>query len=217
MRSGLPFDAMAIVAGSLLTAALKTTHVIVHGDQSFRGIIASGQPVIYAIWHGRLLPGAYQHRNEGVEALISRSRDGEYIARLCERWGYVTARGSSSRGGSAGLREMIRGLRAGRSVVFTPDGPRGPRQKVKHGALLAAQLTGAPIIPVSASASRAWWVEHWDRFLVPKPFSKIHITYGAPVRIARESDEAAMRAAEISVEAVLNTLMHEVDEYARAA
>src|SRR5688500_3098880 len=115
--------------------------------------------VIYTLWHGRLLPLTFFHRNQNIATLISQSSDGEYIARVVERWGYTALRGSSSRGGSGALREMVKVARSGRSLAITPDGPRGPRQKLKPGVLTLAQLTGLPIVPMSASATRAWWVD----------------------------------------------------------
>src|SRR5690606_8758609 len=134
-----------------------------------------GKPAIYLLWHGRLLPCSYYHRHHGLATLISRHRDGDYIAGVVQRWGFRTIRGSSSRGGAAALLQMERLLRDGVSLAITPDGPRGPRQKMKPGPLYAAQRAGVPVIPVTAGCSRAWWFEGWDRFMVPQPFARIHL------------------------------------------
>ena len=168
--------------------------------------------VIYTLWHGRLLPLTYMHRHQNIATLISQSRDGEYIARVVERWGYKAIRGSSSRGGSAALREMVKVARTGRSMAITPDGPRGPRQKLKPGVLMLAQLTGQPILPITASATRAWWVDaRWDEFLVPKPFSTVFVRYGEPVYVPRNASEEELNAIGAQVEDTLIRLTAETD------
>jgi hypothetical protein len=172
-------------------------------------------PVIYVLWHGRLLPLSYLHRGNGIMSLISRSADGEYIARIVERWGYLTARGSSSRGGSAALRELVKAARAGRSIAVTPDGPRGPRQKLKPGVLTAAQLSGLPLVPVGGGTASGWWIKGWDRFLVPRPFAAVHVRYGEPIYVPRESSETDLEALALHVESMLNTLTEQCDDDAR--
>lgn len=172
--------------------------------------------VIYTLWHGRLLPLTWLHRAQDISTIISRSGDGEYIARVVERWGYHIARGSSSRGGSEALRELVKAGRAGSSLAITPDGPRGPRQKLKRGVLTAAQMTGLPLMPMTGSASRAWWFESWDRFLVPKPFATLFVRYGQPIYVPRDSTEEKLSAIEQEAERVLNELTEQVDADARA-
>jgi lysophospholipid acyltransferase (LPLAT)-like uncharacterized protein len=168
--------------------------------------------VIYTLWHGRLLPLTFFHRDQNIATLISQSSDGEYIARVVERWGYTAMRGSSSRGGSGALREMVKAARSGRSLAITPDGPRGPRQKLKPGVLTLAQLTGQPILPMSASATRAWWVDaRWDLFLVPKPFAKVFVRYGEPVHVPRAADAAVMAQIGAQVESKLIELTQATD------
>lgn len=203
-------------AGALLEGMLGTTRYETRGAENYRRLLDAGEPVIYVLWHGRLLPLAYQRRGEGIVALVSRSRDGEYLARLLSRWGFSTERGSSSRGGTEALRGLLRSARAGRSLCITPDGPRGPRERVKLGALAAAQATGLPIIPCAAGASRAWWIEGWDRFLVPKPFARIRAAYGAPIRIARGADRQELARLAAEVEGEIGKLMAWVDRHAQA-
>jgi lysophospholipid acyltransferase (LPLAT)-like uncharacterized protein len=205
----------ARAAGRLLDAILGTVRFEVTGRERFAAGREQG-PVIFMVWHGRLLPLTYLHRAEGLVALISRSADGEVIARVVEHWGYQVVRGSSSRGGTVALRELVRHARAGRSLAITPDGPRGPRQKMKPGALLAAQLTGAPLIPSAAGTARAWWFEGWDRFLVPKPFARIHVAYGAPVVVPRDADAAELARIGGAVEESMNGLVRAVDQAAAA-
>jgi lysophospholipid acyltransferase (LPLAT)-like uncharacterized protein len=127
------------------------------------------------------------------------------------RWGYSTVRGSSTRGGSAALRDLVRTVRGGGTVVVTPDGPRGPRERMKVGALLVAQMTGAPMIPVATGADRSWWVEGWDRFQIPKPFSRLRVEYGEPIFVPRTASEPLLESLSADVEQKLQELMRRVD------
>ncbi|CAA9341713.1 MAG: Protein of unknown function DUF374 [uncultured Gemmatimonadetes bacterium] len=200
------------LGGAALDALMRTTSVRTEGEENFRQFWRRGQPVVFTLWHGRLLPCTYHHRHQGVVTLISQHRDGEYITRVVKRWGFTAVRGSSSRGGLDALRELVRHLRGGRSLAITPDGPRGPREKMKPGPLLAAQLTGAPIIPVVSGASRASYFGGWDRFMIPHPFARLQIAYGEPLYVPRRAGEAQLEAVSAEVEARLAGLMKRVDE-----
>jgi lysophospholipid acyltransferase (LPLAT)-like uncharacterized protein len=135
------------------------------------------QPLIFALWHGDMLPLLYVHRGEGVAVLISEHRDGELIARVAESLGFRTVRGSTSRGASRALVGLVRELSAGHDVAITPDGPRGPARSFAPGALIAAQRAEAPVVAVGLSASRAWRLRTWDGFVIPKPFSRVTVAY----------------------------------------
>lgn len=199
----------------VLDALLVTARFRVVTPEPHREI-ANRSGVIYTLWHGRLLPLTYYHRNQSIATLISQSSDGEYIARVVERWGYTAIRGSSSRGGGTALREMVKLARTKRSLAITPDGPRGPRQQLKPGVLTLAQLTGLPMIPMSAGATRGWWVDaRWDRFLVPKPFATVFIRYGPPVYVPRNSSDAELNEIGKEVQAKLIDLTEEADRDAR--
>ena len=187
------------------------------GTAPFRGLLAARQPAIVALWHGRLLALAYGFRDYGFVPMVSRSRDGEYIARLIERWGYLPVRGSSSRGGREALGDLVAHARAGRTIVLTPDGPRGPFQQLKHGVLTAAQLTGCPIIPAASAASAGWFFGKWDRFLVPRPFSDVYLVFGEPIHVAADLAGAALEAKRAEVTAALNGVLREADALAHAA
>ena len=182
-----------------------------HGDR-YQQFVDRGEPVIIAVWHGRLLPLTYFHRNRNIAALISQSADGEYIARVVEGWGYEAVRGSTSRGGGAALRALVKRARAGQSLAITPDGPRGPRQQLQPGVITAAQLSGLPIIPLAGGASRAWWPGSWDRFCVPKPFARVRVLYGDPRYVPREADEAELRRHAAELEAEMNAMIEEADQ-----
>jgi lysophospholipid acyltransferase (LPLAT)-like uncharacterized protein len=146
------------------------------------------QPVIFAIWHNRLLmlprvfdPSFPSRQSYG---LISASRDGDLIATFIERSGYGTIRGSSSRKGVIALRQLMDTLAADGNVLFTPDGPRGPIYEASPGVIFLAQKSGAPIVPIHMEYSSCWRLKSWDRFVVPWPFAKLRAIFGAPVVIA---------------------------------
>jgi lysophospholipid acyltransferase (LPLAT)-like uncharacterized protein len=211
MRQGWRYEIGGLAGRALATGLLYTVRFETRHRERFDHFADRAQPVLYAVWHGRLLPLGYYHRHQGVAAVISRSADGEYIARLAEGWGFTTIRGSSSRGGSRALRDMVRQARDGRSIAITPDGPRGPRQKIQPGVILAAQRTGLPILPVAAGCNRAWWPGSWDRFCVPKPFSRVLIIYGEPRYVPAASDDEDLRRLGAELERDMNALIDQVD------
>ena len=141
------------------------------------------QKCIYCFWHNRLLGLAYTQKNRNIGVLISSSFDGEIIARITARLGFLPLRGSSTKNGSAGLIAMIKNERV-RHLAITVDGPRGPRGKVKPGVIFLAAKTGLPIVPVSCNSSRKWVLGSWDRFEIPKPFARVTVCLGEPVFIS---------------------------------
>ena len=163
---------------TLIRLLARTWRMRPENEEGLRAARASGQRVIFTLWHGELLPLLWHHREQGIAVVISEHRDGEIIAQIAERLGYTTVRGSSSRGGGRALIGLMRAIEGGRDGAVTPDGPRGPAHVFAPGAAIAAQRTGAPLLPIRASASRAWRLKSWDRFLVPKPFATIRVAYG---------------------------------------
>jgi lysophospholipid acyltransferase (LPLAT)-like uncharacterized protein len=144
--------------------------------------------------------------------LISEHRDGELIARLVERRGFRTARGVEHAGAArAGSATSLRALRGGADLALTPDGPQGPPRRLKPGVLVAAQRSGAPLIPVAVGARRAWRVRSWDRFLVPHPFATIEAVYGAPIFVPRDARGEALNVLAARVDAEVNRLTDQVD------
>jgi len=145
------------------------------------------EKAIFAFWHRNILPLMYLHRNKNYVVIISKSQDGDLIADVCEKLGYLTARGSTSRGGSSALRNMIAQSRK-YSLAFTPDGPKGPACKIKEGMVYLAKLTGLPIVLISARVGHEIVFNSWDRFRLPLPFSRIEVIYDAPQYIAKDAD-----------------------------
>jgi lysophospholipid acyltransferase (LPLAT)-like uncharacterized protein len=198
--------------GSALLGLLgKTLRFQVDGEETLEAFRRAGQPVILAFWHSRILPLAHFHRNQGIVVLVSEHRDGEYIARVIARKGFGLARGSSTRGGARGLRELIRAGRSGQDLGLTPDGPKGPPRRVKRGTLVAAQITGLPIVPLTAGGEGVWRVNSWDRFLIPRPFSRIQVRYGVPVHVPRRAGPEELQALAEALDGELNRITDQVD------
>ena len=156
-------------------------------------------PAVYAFWHRCLLAGAWRFRKYSLNILISRSFDGELIARTVERLGFVAIRGSSSRDGAPGLRNMQRAYLAGHYCAITADGPRGPAMVAKPGAAQLAQLVNTSVSTCYIHPHRAWQLRSWDRFLIPKPFSQVTIAWTRPAPADQASVQAALdRSVEIA-------------------
>ncbi|HLA14236.1 MAG TPA: lysophospholipid acyltransferase family protein [Gemmatimonadaceae bacterium] len=192
-----------LLGKGVLHALARTWRVRVVNETTLTELRASGKPFIYSLWHGHLLPLLWHHRGSNVAILISEHRDGELIARAAESLGYRLIRGSTTRGAERALLSLVRELKEGRPVAITPDGPKGPARSFAPGALIAAQRSGAPILPVAAGADRAWRLSSWDRFVIPKPFARVTVAYGAPTTIDAPSARAAASEAP-RVEALMN-------------
>ena len=179
---------VSFLAANLIRGLRATVRIRFHGDERIREWERTGTHFILAFWHRHLLLMPYAYRGRRISVLVSQSKDGELIARTVARLGIDSSRGSSSRGGIAGMRSLLRKAAEGWDIAFTPDGPRGPLREVQPGVILAAAATGLPIQPVAIAASRAKLLRSWDRFLVPLPFSKVHIVYGEPLAVERRGD-----------------------------
>ena len=178
-----------------LRALFRTLRVERTGQDPVTRLRQKGTPVIFAFWHGGLLPLIHVHRHEGIVVLVSEHRDGEHLARLLHHFGFGTVRGSSTRGGVRGLKGLIRAAREGSDLAITPDGPRGPNREFKLGALAAARMTGLPLVPVGVGVTSAWRTRSWDGLLVPKPFSTVRVAYGRPSFVSRHAAPAEIEDA----------------------
>lgn len=162
---------------------------------------------INAFWHNRIFLMTYFWRKHRSAIIVSESFDGEYIARTAQRFGYGVVRGSSTRGGSKALKQMVRLLRQGVRMSVTIDGPRGPRYKVKSGSLLLSAKTQVPIAPMIAEAKRFWTVKSWDRLQIPVPFTRAKVFLGNPLMVdagsAGEELAARKRALQYELEALV--------------
>jgi lysophospholipid acyltransferase (LPLAT)-like uncharacterized protein len=197
--SDLKFEAAGVVGMGMVAALFATTRSVRFGQENYLKYRGARTPVIFVFWHGQLLPLVHYHRNEGIVVLVSEHADGEYITQVIQRHGFGTVRGSSTRGGTRGLKGLIRAARAGRDLGLTPDGPQGPARDFKPGALAVAQTTGLPVIPVAVGSSSGWRFRSWDGFLVPKPFARVALGYGEPVLVPRDAarDDLELLAREL--------------------
>ncbi|MCK5064749.1 MAG: DUF374 domain-containing protein [Candidatus Fermentibacteraceae bacterium] len=148
-----------------------------------------GRAVFFAFWHGRQLPLIHTHRNEGITVLVSQNRDGEYVTNVLHSMGFSTVRGSSSRGGMRALGEMAGKLRNGLDCAITPDGPRGPAEKVKTGLAHISRLGGRLVVPMGTSAWPALHFSSWDSFLLPLPFARVSVVEGRPFSPMKRGDD----------------------------
>ena len=172
------------VAVPAVRALASSWRVTVAHEERWRTLHEARRPHVFLLWHEVLLPLLWQHRNQGIAIVVSEARDGQYLSDLAASLGYRTVRGSSTRGGARALLGAVRELRSAGAVAFTPDGPRGPRRELKPGVVAAAQRGGGVIVPIHAEADRAWRLDSWDRFMIPKPLARIRIAYGRPFEVA---------------------------------
>jgi lysophospholipid acyltransferase (LPLAT)-like uncharacterized protein len=150
------------------------------------------KPVIYAFWHRAVFPSAWMWRNLGIAVMVSRSFDGEYIARIVEKLGFSAVRGSSSRGGAQALLGLKNHLEKGATVAFTIDGPRGPKYVAKSGPVLLSRTTALPMAAFYVAIHEAWVLKTWDRLVIPKPFSKALVRVSAKMRVPPGADDGQM-------------------------
>lgn len=183
--------AMLLLGRGFLQMLARTWRIRVVNGGYLLDLRRAERPFIFALWHGHLLPLLWHHRRQGVIILISEHHDGELVARAAESLGYGLIRGSSTRGADRALISLVRELNAGHEVAITPDGPRGPAETFAPGALVAAQRSDSFILPVAASADRAWRLRSWDRFVIPKPFARITIAYATPTKVLATTSRAA--------------------------
>lgn len=196
---------IACAAYPLLAVLCRTYRWKIQGAEYYQAVLDSGRQPILALWHGRILPGLHYFRDRGIVVITSQNFDGEWIARILHKFGFGTARGSSSRGGARALVQLRRGLAVGRAVAFTVDGPRGPARVVQPGAVFLAGATGQPILPYHIEADRHWTLKSWDRTQIPKPFSTVVLVIGEPLEVD-STDEAVLKEKVVRVGDALRAL-----------
>ena len=205
-------SAIAAVLYPIIVVLGWTLRWRVEGREHLEALTSAGRPYIVSFWHGRILPMMLFFRGYDIVVITSDNFDGEWIGRIVRRFGFGTARGSSSRNARVALREMIRDVRAGRSTAFTLDGPRGPARVAKPGAAWLASATGAPLLPCHAEATPCWELHSWDRAQIPKPFSRVVLVIGKPVAVPPHLTDAEQddggRLLESEMEAVRKRACH---------
>ena len=199
--------AAIVGVGYPLVALLgRTLRWRVEGLEHLAAVAASGRPPVMGFWHGRILPATYYFRRRGIVVITSENFDGEWIARIIERFGYGTARGSTSRHARRALLQLKRDVEAGRPAGFTLDGPRGPARTAQAGAVWLAGATGSPLLPFHIEADRHWTLGSWDRTQIPRRFSRMALVIGAPMAVSADADAATIEARRVELDRVLGGL-----------
>jgi len=165
--------------------------------------------VIAPFWHRCVIPATWCFRGRGMAVMTSRSFDGEYIARIIERFGFVAVRGSSSRGGSGALLGMNRALASGRIAAFTIDGPRGPRFMAKPGPVMLARMSGAPILCFYLAVDRPWILHSWDAMMIPRPFSRVHVRWTKLIHVPPDATNEQMNDCHHQMQDALERARHD--------
>ncbi len=201
-RKRVEVAAIATLGYPVVRALTATWTWKVSGAEHVDAITSAGHRPILALWHGRILAATPYFQGRGIVAMASENFDGEWIARLLGKFGYGAARGSSSRGGPAALRQLVRDVKA-HGVAFTLDGPRGPREVAQPGAVWLARATGQPLLPFHSEAASSWTLNSWDRTQIPKPFTTVAMAIRQPIYVPREAGADALEGYRHELEASL--------------
>ena len=213
----LQIAAIAGLGYPLINALGHTLRWRVEGMHHLDAITASGRQPVMAFWHGRILPATFYFRGRGIVVITSENFDGEWIARIIERFGYGTARGSSTRGGRKAMVQLVRAMKAGKPAGFTLDGPRGPARVAQPGAVWLAGATGNPILPFHLEAASAWTLRSWDRTQIPKPLTNVALVIGEPIEVPHDAMDDVREQVRLTLEARLASLEQRASELVKSA
>ena len=189
-----------------------TLRVTFNWEEGSIGSLDNVHPGIYPFWHRCVFPSAWIFRKRKLAVMTSRSLDGEYIARVIQRLGFVPIRGSSSRGGQRALLEMQRYVDSGMGAAFTIDGPRGPRYVAKRGPIYLAKATGVAITPFYVAVDKKWTLNSWDSFVIPKPFSRALVQVAPKIYVPRDADETLLEAKYREMQSALERITESAEE-----
>src|SRR2546425_2373790 len=181
--------AIAAIGYPIINALGHTLRWRVDGLHHLESIVSGGRQPVMAFWHGRILPATFYFRRRGIVVITSDNFDGEWIARIITRFGYGTARGSTSRGARRAMLQLVRDMEQGKPAGFTLDGPRGPARVAQPGAIWLARATGNPVLPFHLEASSHWTANSWDRTQIPKPFSTLALVVGEPLEVPADATD----------------------------
>jgi len=213
MLNRLIYRQFFVYIGILIVKIISSTYrTKVIKPEIERDVLKRGQVPIYASWHQRFFPGiTFIAKRKPISIIISQSKDGELISRIVNLLGMHTVRGSSSRGGGKALNEICKMAHRGCRIGHIVDGPRGPRGVVKPGLLIISKVSGMPIIPTITSAEKKWVFNSWDRFIVPKPFSRVIIRFGDEINVPKNLQGPDFEKKRSSIEDTLKKLYIETD------
>ncbi|PYS64612.1 MAG: hypothetical protein DMF74_06540 [Acidobacteria bacterium] len=195
----------------------RTIKFEIEGWDNWEAASRDGKIPIYTFWHNRVFLATYFWRRRGIVVMTSQSFDGEYIARFIQRFGYGAARGSSTRGATGAIVEMVRLMRTGCPTAFTIDGPKGPRYVAKMGAVLLAKKTGNPILPFTITARKSWEAKKsWDGFQTPKPFTRARVDIARPIYVPSDATDEVLEAKRDELQGALDQINQQGEEWRQA-
>ena len=220
MRSKIVAATVGWLVAAYMVLVKYTTRWDVTLPEQTRALMGNGEGLIAVTWHSRflMLNAAWKKRYQTPHVLISRSRDGQIVAYTSRFLGLKTIRGSAktekdtgAKGGEKAGRGIAAALKSGGCIVITPDGPRGPRQRMSLGALRLARMSGAPIVPCLFAVKNRKVMRSWDKFVLPLPFGRGRIIWGTPVTLAPDADDAQLQKVRAMLEASMNQFLSEAD------
>ncbi len=200
------FALVAWAASAFIWLVGRTLRIEFSWEDGSIGSMDNVYPGIYPFWHRCVLGATWIFRDRNFAVLTSRSQDGEFIARVIRRFGYLPVRGSSSRGGQRGLLELHSFVTKGGGAAFTIDGPRGPRYVAKRGPVLLARTTGVPITAFYVAMDNAWVLKTWDAMMIPKPFSRAYIRVARKIFVPPDADDERLAAAHVEMQEALERI-----------
>lgn len=202
----IKFAILGILGSFIIRLLVRTLRVEERPKDLRQRFKERGEGLIYAFWHRMMLALAYVGKDSNIHVLISQHTDGEYIAQVIKRLGYGVIRGSTTRGGARAMISLVKKAREGFHIAITPDGPRGPRYIVQTGVIYLAQKSGVPILPASLGLSNYWELPSWDRFIIPKPFSKALLLYGTPIYVPPKLTEEQLEEYRLRLQRALEEI-----------
>ncbi|OGF49056.1 MAG: hypothetical protein A2231_03780 [Candidatus Firestonebacteria bacterium RIFOXYA2_FULL_40_8] len=196
----------------VITASLRLIGLTLRLSEAGNTTLSPKQkkpPSLFAFWHSRILTSVYYYRKRNIHTLVSLNKDGEFIDRVMQKLGYTNVRGSTSRDGFRALLGLKQVLNNGDYVAITPDGPRGPKQKVQPGVITLSKISGVPITPFAFDAKNKWVLNSWDNFIIPKPFTKGVFVLGKEISVPSGADEKILEEKRQELETELSRLQEE--------
>jgi len=199
------------VGSRILHSLCRTLKIESEGEGVMEMYRKEGQPIVYAFWHGRHFLLVHYMGNRGISVVVSLSHDGSLIANILLKSGFGVVRGSSHRNPVRALVDAVKQMKQGQHIAFTVDGPKGPVHRVKPGAVYLAKKMNALIIPVTVGYSRYWELSSWDRYRIPKPFSRARIIFDTPYRLSGDMSELAVESACRELAEKINKITEKTD------
>ena len=194
----------------------RTIRWEVEGQENWEAASTDGKIPILTFWHNNIFAATYFFQRRRLVVMTSQSFDGEYIARVIQRFGYGTVRGSSTRGGVGAIVEMVRLMRAGCPTAFAVDGPKGPRHVAKMGAVLLAKKTGHPILSFTVMPKVFWTIrKSWDHTQIPKPFTRVRVELVPPLYVPADADEAMLETKREELQKSLDQINERGEQWRR--